>query len=355
MSVESLISATDSSITSEPISVPTAHLVVGESDAPFVTTKEPQIDAKPTKKLNRRTEFFLTSIFFQVEDKVYSVPEMLFPGVGYLKSAVGGGVGTVEEDPLQLDVTVSQMDSLMSVLLDRRVNSPLELTISQWGDALGLATQWNLEAARSFIIEQINRHFPNHLADRIRLADAYNVGSWLQPAYEKLCTRPDPPTEDEIAILGAKRLAALWKIREACRQPQVSQQKVIRATCQSCQEVWVFDASESAEPETLRCGCGYYISRDGCPQSPRDLPTPTTNAAQLVKASIVLKIIPDHEEAVTDNVDGSPPDGSQAVELAGIAPEAHVSSLSRHEYVCHPKATASVLQRWGRAPEVGNL
>ncbi|KAG8871353.1 hypothetical protein FRB97_008775 [Tulasnella sp. 331] len=341
MSFESLLSATDSSTTSTPRDVPIARVVEG-SHAPFTNVEEPQLGAKPTKALNRNTRFFLTSIYFQVEDKVYSVPDMLFPGAGYLKSAVGLGGGSCEEEPMQLDVTVSQMDNLMSVLLDRRVNSPLNLTISQWGDALGLATRWNLEAARNFIIDQISTHFPDHLADRIKLADAYSVCDWLQPTYETLCTRLDPPTEEEIEALGPKRLAALWKIREACRQPPTSQKNITRARCNYCSKEWAFELSGSAAPEELTCrSCDDALTTNGCSQDPQSPPTLLVDALELIKASTALKTVPAREVAATDGVGGSPPDGSWAEKIAEVISEAHVPSGLCHEYGCHPMVDVS--------------
>ncbi|KAG8871352.1 hypothetical protein FRB97_008774 [Tulasnella sp. 331] len=324
MSVESLVSATDSSTTSTPRDVPIARVVEG-SYAPSATVEEPQLDAKPTKALNRRTKFFLTSIYFQIEDKVYSVPDMLFPGAGYLKSAVGLGGGSCEEEPMQLDVTVPQMDSLMSVLLDRRVNSPLDLTISQWGDALGLATRWKFEAARNFIIDQINTHFPDHLADRIKLADAYNICDWLEPVFEMLCTRLDPPTEEEIMAVGPKRLAALWKIREACRQPPAPQRNLSRAHCIECARIWVFETSESQPPEHLRCTFHYSnnLVNDVSPQNPTVTATPAVNAAELIKVSTALKMVSAGEVTPTDGVDSSSQDGLWMGKMAQTIPEAY--------------------------------
>ncbi|KAG8870661.1 hypothetical protein FRB98_001422 [Tulasnella sp. 332] len=327
MSFESLFSATDSSTTSGPGVVPIAHIVQG-SHAPFATVEEPQLDAEPTKALNRRIKFFLTSIYFQIR---CSVPDMLFSGAGYLKSAVGLGGGSCEEEPMQLDVTVPQMDSLMSVLLDRRVNSPLELTISQWGDTLGLATRWKLEAARNFIIDQINTHFPDHLADRIKLADAYNICDWLEPAFEMLCTRLDPPTEEEIMAVGPKRLAALWKIREACRQPPPPQRNLTRALCDSCGRIWALETSGSAALEALCCySCGCVLITNGCSQDPHNPATPIVDASELIKASTALKTAPTREVVATDGVGGS-----------RVVPEAHGSSGPRHEYACHPVANVS--------------
>ncbi|KAG8843548.1 hypothetical protein FRB96_003911 [Tulasnella sp. 330] len=223
--VASESSATGSLTALESIAVPSAQAVADPED-PFVAVEEPQVNqpnVKPVKTLDRHEGFFLDPIFFLVEDKLYCVPEMMFPGAGYLESTSGHGTGKSEDDPMHLDITISQMDSLMSVILARQISSPVELNIVQWGQALGLSTRWKLGVARNFAIDQITHHFPYHLASHISLADAYDVGMWLNPAYHIIATRDDPPTEAEVAALGPKRLVALYKIREACHQPSATQ------------------------------------------------------------------------------------------------------------------------------------
>ncbi|KAG8843550.1 hypothetical protein FRB96_003913 [Tulasnella sp. 330] len=254
MSTESLLSiTTDSSPRSQPVAIP----FVADSGASLVAVEVPhdqinQNNGKPVKVFDRRTEFFLTSIFFLVEDKIYCVPEMMFPGAGYLTSSIGTGNGKSEDAPMHLDITISEMDNLMSVLLARQIFSPIKLTMVQWGEALGLSTRWKLDVARNFAIDQITSNFPYNLASKIRLADAYDVEKWLKPAYHIIATRDTPPTEAEVTALGSKRLVALYKIREAYRRPQV-QVKQTSMRCSGCNKVWVFEGTLSSLPGRLGC------------------------------------------------------------------------------------------------------
>ncbi|KAG8979647.1 hypothetical protein FRB95_009045 [Tulasnella sp. JGI-2019a] len=283
MSLYPEISDTESFTASDPI--------VGDSKHP-TTNEDSRNNGKPNKRYTKRTEFFLTPVYFLVGDTLYSIPEIMFPGAGYLKSASNLSSGKSEDEPVELDVTVSEMDSLMSVLLDRRINSPLDLTIEKWSQALGLATLWKLDAARNFIIDHITRHFPNSLANQIRLADDYDVGQWLHPAYETICERDTPPTEEEVSALGPKRLVAIYKIREACRKPE--KVNLTRFHCQYCLKVWVFESIAGSPPPTsLSCQpCGGYYLVAAPAVAPSDSPAKVESAGKLIKASTELEVTP---------------------------------------------------------------
>lgn len=78
-------------------------------------------------------------------------------------------------------------DADARVLL-RRVEECLVLTIEQWSAALHLATMWDLEDLRKYVIEHINAHFPNqHPLDRIDLAFMCHVDGWIHLAYVTPC------------------------------------------------------------------------------------------------------------------------------------------------------------------------
>ncbi|KAG8991726.1 hypothetical protein FRB94_012287 [Tulasnella sp. JGI-2019a] len=277
---------------SEPVVTPGVDTTVNSEHA-SVPAEEPQ---EPAKTLERRAEFFMTLIYFSVEDKVYSIPDSMFPGQGYFKSAIEPIGGNSESEPLKLDTTVSQMDSLLSVLLARHVNSLPELNISQWGEALALATLWKLDAARNFIIDHITRHFPDHLADRIKMADDFDVTQWLYPAYEKICTRSTPLTEEEVTALGPKRLVALLKIREACRQPE--KRKTIPMSCGSCGKTFHIGETPASVQVTCR-SCGWQLEHTPAVQEP--LPT-TSNADNMIKASVELRLDSAGEPPGVDNI-----------------------------------------------------
>ncbi|KAG8978187.1 hypothetical protein FRB94_014316 [Tulasnella sp. JGI-2019a] len=283
MSLESVISDTDSLAKPDSAFQPP---VVKDSSA----SNEAARIGKPQKRYKKRTEFCLTLVSFLVEDTLYSIPEMMFPGAGYLKSAINLASGKSEDEPVELDITISEMDSLMSVLLDRRINSPLDLTIEKWGQALGLATLWKLDAARNFIIDHITRHFPDNLVDQIRLADDNDVGQWLHPAYETICKRDTPPTVQEVIALGPDRLVAILKIRETCRKP--TQKDYLRFKCNYCSNIWLFDGS-GLLVSNLRGPCHSGHSLIPLAAEPASSSSTTTESVeQLIKTSTELVVTP---------------------------------------------------------------
>ncbi|KAG8990082.1 hypothetical protein FRB94_013770 [Tulasnella sp. JGI-2019a] len=288
MSLESVISDTDSLLNPDPVIRPP---VAGNPKDPS-TGNEAARTGKPYKRYKKRAEFCLTLVSFLVEGTLYSIPESMFPGAGYLKSATNLASGKSEDEPVELDVTVPEMDSLMSVLLARQISTPLELTIEKWSHALGLATLWKLDAARTFIIDHISRHFPNNLADQITLADDYDVGQWLHPSYKTICIRDTPPTEEEITALGPKRLVAILKIREACRKPEPKTYP--RYQCPHCVNPWTFESVNPSNPPTnLRCSSHYTTALTVAPALPAtNTTTNTENADRLITVSTELVVTP---------------------------------------------------------------
>ncbi|KAG9022054.1 hypothetical protein FRB95_000915 [Tulasnella sp. JGI-2019a] len=253
MSLYPAISDTESFTTSDPI--------VGDSKHPTIN-KESRNNGKPYKRYTKHTEFFLAPVFFLVGDKLYSIPEIMFPGAGYLKSASNLLSGKSEDEPMELDITVSEMDSLMSVLLAR------------------------------FIIDHITHNFPDNLADQIKLADDYDVGQWLHPAYKTICTRDTPPTADEVTALGPDRLVAIYNIREASSKPK--EKESIRYHCPYCSWFWVFETTGGASPTTyLRCQNHTNYNLQQAPADPAsNSPVTTETAEQLIKASTELVVTP---------------------------------------------------------------
>ncbi|KAG8845162.1 hypothetical protein FRB96_002606 [Tulasnella sp. 330] len=236
-SVESLISATNSASSFERfIGAPEA----APMDATVTLEPEDKEMDPPAKELTRSL-FFCKPVYFET---IYSVSEALLPGRGFMVSSVydedDSLLSNSETSPIELDITVSEMDSIMSVLHAKQMSSPLNLTIEQWSEALHIATLWNLTSAREHIIERFATLFPDQPPiDRIVIADKCGVAQWIHPAYETLCTRQDPPTlEEGIEKLGVKRIVALFTIREACRATSVP---------------------PSSQSATLFCGgCGVY-------------------------------------------------------------------------------------------------
>ncbi|KAG9028342.1 hypothetical protein FRB95_006569 [Tulasnella sp. JGI-2019a] len=220
---------------------------------------------------------------------LYSISDSLLPGRGYMRSAVDQEdplSGALEESPMELDITVLEMDNVMSVLHARQLSSPLKLAIEQWSEALHIATIWRLTAAREYTIERITSLFPNQPpVDRIALADLCGVQQWFNPAYETICTRADAPTMNEgVQRLGFDRIIALFTIREACRKippaPVVSANQ--SAWCNSCRATRTFYSSSSTHVHCLYCG--------------HTIPISSPTATVVASAEIASKLVKDSKE-----------------------------------------------------------
>ncbi|KAG8982713.1 hypothetical protein FRB93_007894 [Tulasnella sp. JGI-2019a] len=194
------------------------------------TTSKPDDEnggAQTPLDLHVDSEFFSQLVYFIVDTTLYNVSDTLLPSRGYLASVTNHNDwfdGTSVAHSIPLNITVSEMNSIMRVLHARKISAPLLFTIQQWSEALHIATIWDITSAREYIIDRISALFPDQPPiDRIILADRCGVKQWLYPAYEELCVRCHPPTTEEgIERLGVDRIVAIFTIREALRAPASS-------------------------------------------------------------------------------------------------------------------------------------
>ncbi|KAG8984447.1 hypothetical protein FRB94_004796 [Tulasnella sp. JGI-2019a] len=226
-SVESLLSATDSLSSLEPVIVdsnPAAH----KMDSNTTSKPDNENEEVPAPlELHVDSEFFSQLVYFKVNTTLYNVSDTLLPGCGYLASVTNHEDqfdGASISHPIPLNITISEMNSIMRVLHARQTSAPLVLTIQQWSEALHIATIWDITSAREYIIDRISMlFFDQPPIDRIVLADRCGVKQWFYPAYEELCVRRHPPTTEEgIEMLGVDRIVAIFTIREALRAPASS-------------------------------------------------------------------------------------------------------------------------------------
>ncbi|KAG8999734.1 hypothetical protein FRB94_014088 [Tulasnella sp. JGI-2019a] len=285
MSVESLISATDSLSSFDSVVPKAAGMDSTVTLQPDIKVEDEELPM-PSKSLVH-SAFCSKLVHFEVEGTLYSILDTLLPGCEYTTSAVDQEdplAGTFEENPMELDITVSEMDNIMNVPHTRQLSSPLKLTIEQGSEALQIATIWRLTAAREYIIERITSLFPNQPpVYRIALADRCGVQQWFSPAYETICTRADAPTMNEgVERLGFGRIIALFTIREACYKipsaPVVSAGQP--AWCNRCGTTRTLYPSSSSSSYVHCSNCGYTIP----------IPPPTaTIVASAEIASMLIK------------------------------------------------------------------
>ncbi|KAG8986709.1 hypothetical protein FRB94_002511 [Tulasnella sp. JGI-2019a] len=243
------------------------------------TNSKPDVGGKDASKpleLHVDSEFFSQLVYFKVDTTLFNVSDALLPGRGYLASVTKHDDrfnGTSMFCPIPLNITISEMNSIMRVLHARQVSAPLLHTIKQWSEALHVATIWDIASAREYIIDRISALFPDQPPiDRIVLADRCGVKQWFYPAYEELCVRRHPPTTEEgIERLGVDRIVAIFTIRETLRAP-----------------------ASSLINDTMRCGCpGKTLDSETVTAHMPNTLAPvisTDNASRMIRANRVLRL-----------------------------------------------------------------
>ena len=90
------------------------------------------------------------------------------------------------------------------------------MTFKQWAGALYVATLWEFEDTRAYIIRVMSKLFQanNDPLGWIDAAIKCRVPEWLITQYQALCERPSPLTTEEITRLGFQKSASIARIRD---------------------------------------------------------------------------------------------------------------------------------------------
>ncbi|KAG8944119.1 hypothetical protein FRC04_002157 [Tulasnella sp. 424] len=165
---------------------------------------------------------FDQEVAFQIDGVTFGLPRSKVQASGFFRALLeiadksSRGEGT-QSNPINLNkfckVTLPQVKAFHKILNDRRFEAIPELSEQQWIDALRLATLWDFECIRAYIIKNLKNTISDPLYC-IQIADECDIKEWLRPAYARLCARRAPLTASEGQILGLERFAALARIRE---------------------------------------------------------------------------------------------------------------------------------------------
>ncbi|KAJ7699018.1 hypothetical protein B0H17DRAFT_1196605 [Mycena rosella] len=180
--------------------------------------------ATTTPNPTRDEKYYLDTIIFQVEDRLFKVPRYHFErnseifASALMLPAAGEIEGTTEENPLKLE-GISRVDfqRLLEVLypLDRpllcRTNPLPSLSMEHWISVLKLATMWRLLETRDLAITQLGSRVEDGM-ESIMLARAYHVSPWLRNGYFALAQKGFS-TEDA-QILGWEVAFKISRLRE---------------------------------------------------------------------------------------------------------------------------------------------
>jgi len=88
------------------------------------------------------------------------------------------------------------------------------MTKDGWIAALRLSHMWGFEIVRTKAIEMLEADATVDMIQRLKLANEYQVTSWIRPAYQYLVTRDVELKETEVPWLGVEFVQKVTKARE---------------------------------------------------------------------------------------------------------------------------------------------
>ena len=100
-------------------------------------------------------------------------------------------------------------------------------SLKQYKDLLSIATLYECSEARLKAIRGIESWQPTAI-ELIVLAERYNVGHWLKPAYVRLCKRDEPLTRNEASQIGLDKVIMIAAAREKLRFSDEKKEALVR-------------------------------------------------------------------------------------------------------------------------------
>ncbi|KAJ7117490.1 hypothetical protein C8R44DRAFT_738389 [Mycena epipterygia] len=170
----------------------------------------------------RDQDYYLETITFKVEDRLFKVPRYhfehnseIFATTFTLPAASGGHVeGHSDENPLVLE-GISSVDfrRLLKVLYPLNVPQILGMPKEDWISVLKLSTLWYFLDARELAIQQLNGQNMGSV-ERILLARKYAVSAWLRTGYTDLARREESISLEDAEKIGWETAVRLYQVRE---------------------------------------------------------------------------------------------------------------------------------------------
>ncbi|KAI6037102.1 hypothetical protein BKA83DRAFT_4171815 [Pisolithus microcarpus] len=175
-------------------------------------------------EIPRRSDFYISTVTFLVEDSLFKVPREpfekeseVFRGMFSLPQGSSGVVeGLSDENPIRIDGTSKDdFEQLLKALLHRKYDSQPNLPrgIEQWTSVLKLSTAWNFESLRQASINALMESGIGAV-DRVVLSQQYHIENWLLPALNELARRQEPVSLEEAKRMGIDIALQLASVRE---------------------------------------------------------------------------------------------------------------------------------------------
>jgi len=156
------------------------------------------------------------NVIFLVEETLYKVHRYFFQRDSSIFASIFSdsvGRGSSDDDPISLvKVTVKDFDRFLSILYPADFRKRTVTTADEWGSVLDLAAEWNFQSIKHLAIDHIAQ--ADAPVDKIVLGRKHNMVEWLGEAYEAVCKRKDPLTQQEGVRLGVEDVIRISAVRQ---------------------------------------------------------------------------------------------------------------------------------------------
>lgn len=106
---------------------------------------------------------------------------------------------------------------LTEILKPARTYSLYDLSVSDWTCVLSLAHNWEFKEVKKLAIRELQKQELG-VIERIALYQTYDVDpTYLVPLYAIMCSRDEPPNDEEADALGSKTAIRVYRARERLR------------------------------------------------------------------------------------------------------------------------------------------
>jgi len=178
----------------------------------------------------RDQNYYLESITFKVEDRIFKVPRYHFEHSSEVFATTftlppGDGVdaeGHSDENPVVLEgISSVDFQRLLKVLYPPDMRSQILsvtkaewMSKEEWISVLKLSTQWYFLDTRDLAINQLDKLTDMGNVERILLARQYDVPAWLRMAYRNLVQRHEGIPPEDAEKIGWETGFRLYQVRE---------------------------------------------------------------------------------------------------------------------------------------------
>ncbi|KAF7308220.1 hypothetical protein HMN09_00669900 [Mycena chlorophos] len=167
-------------------------------------------------------KYYLESIIFKVEDRLFKVPRYHFEHSSENFSATLSlpavsdteAEGNSNDKPLVLEGIESlDFQRLLKVLYPLDIPQILSMPKEEWISVLKLATMWYFLDARELAITQLDQRALTPV-ERILLSRQYDVAKWLRSGYTELAQREEGISLEDAEKIKFRTTVLLYHCRE---------------------------------------------------------------------------------------------------------------------------------------------